>query len=269
MRFFYLFVFGLLFFACEAFKKAPPARGPASGLPPISDGSDPYFYDRYPPGTGPDQSLYDPSRDPFNNSTHGPSGGSSQNPTGGSAQNSSNDPSQDPSVPKTEWGVLKCHESQVQVFNEELRKFLSPTIDPARISAVNCTGRKDLKGGVWIRGRINFENSAVYDLNSNQELNVSTDSYLEIHVVDITGRPVVAFRMNAVPFGGSVQGNYVALAFQDGKSKVYIDGTVEDNYILSGTFRYENFTTRHGGAQGYSGQLGFHSIHVCSLLNCG
>ena len=182
---------------------------------------------------------------------------------------SDNIPPLSPDKPPEEFGVLKCHESQEGRFLKELKQFLSPSIHPNQIPLVNCSGRTDLKGGVWIRGEVNFEDDAVFDPNSEtQQLYVSRGSYLEIHVVGIDNKPFPGMKLNAVPFIGSVEGQLIVLAFQDQKGRVDLDGTVA-NGVFSGPFKYKNFTTWEGGSYGYEGQIGHFSIHVCSLLNCG
>lgn len=225
----YIFLFGLFFCGCDAFHRAPPA--------------DPY----------------NPSSPPIQGTTY-------------TADNQNIPPSSFSSFPNQRdnvWGVVKCHENQQELFNTELGRFLSSTIDPRNIFPVNCSGREDLKGGMWIKGKVNFENNAVFDPQStSQQLDVSSNSYLEIHAVGINNKPILNIKMNAVPFGGSVQGGFITLAFKDKRGKVYLDGTTE-NGIFSGAFKYENSTTWQGGSQGYSGQVGYFSIPACGLLNCG
>lgn len=191
-----------------------------------------------------------------------------------SSPNQNFDPSSPNNQASSEFGVLKCDKpkAQVELFNTELRKFYSAIVDPNTVPFINCSGREDLKGGMFIKGEVNFENNDLFDPNSDtQRLEVSKDSYLEIHPVDVTGKLFVGIKMVAVPFaGGSIDGQFIVLNFQDPgpqpKGNVYMDGKVE-NGIFFGTFKYENFTSWQGGP-GHRGQLGYFSIYTCNLLNC-
>ena len=168
-----------------------------------------------------------------------------------------------------EWGVIKCREDQLETFNIALRKFLSSTINPSTISTVNCSKRTDLKGGIWIKGKVYFENNAVFDPHSSsQNLNVSTSSHLEIHIKGTDGKQIPTITMRAEPYAGTVRGQYATLVFSNQRGQATLDGTIE-NGILSGTFGYENFTTWQGGSRGYKGQMGVFSIYPCGgLFTC-
>ena len=233
MRFYFLFVLSFCFLGCEAFRRAPPAKVASSvnagQLTPLPAPLDEQASDA------------SPSSKPANQ------------------------------LPVTEWGVVRCHESQYDLFNTEIQKFLSTTVDPRRmVTPVNCIkSRQDLQGGMWIRGEVHFENGSVFDpLSTSQQLDVSENSYLEIHIVGIDNKRIAGISLKAISYGGSVRGNFVTLAFADKKGKVLLNGSVE-NGIFSGTFEYENFITWQGGSQGHSGQIGRFSILACSLLNCG
>ena len=173
--------------------------------------------------------------------------------------------------PQSEFGVLKCRgtEEQQKLFHAHLQKFLSSTVHPNSVPIVKCSNRDDIKGGAFIRGKVNFEGGAVFDPNSEtQQLEVSENSYLEIHVADIYDKAFVeGVKLKAIPFGGFVDGQSITLAFEDQKGKVYMDGTIV-NGIFSGPFKFENFINWKG-EPGSSGQLGIFSIHPCSLFNCG
>ena len=232
MKFYCFFVLSFCFLGCEGFYRAPPAK------------------------------------------VASPTGAGQLTPLPSPLEESSDLSQPKPKPQVTEWGVLRCHESQYDLFNQEIKKFLSTTVDPRRIvTPVNCIkSRSDLQGGMWIRGKVLFENSSVFDPHfTSQQLDVSENSHLEIHIVGIDNKPIAGITMKAIPYGGSVNGNLVTLAFSDKsdiKGKVLLNGSVE-NGIFSGIFEYENFTTWQGESQGYSGQIGRFYIHACSFLNCG
>ena len=266
MRLYCLFLFSFFFFGCEAFRQVPPA-----GRYPVTEGggqpvTDPSLY----------QGAYDSSQGiysgtNFNNGGQGPPGGTGQGPPIGTGQDFFSGSGQSSlgssQSGNTEWGVIVCDPSQVEVFNTELRKFLSTTFPLNRIPPVQCTG--ELKGGLLIRGKVYFE-GAKFDLNSpSHQLNVSSDSYLEIHVIGTDGsRSIPAFKMKAIPLTSYARGNYVFLAFQDKKGKIYMEGSINERGRLIGPFRYENLVPAPGRTAIYRGQMGFHSIYACQLLDC-
>ena len=194
----------------------------------------------------------------------------------GTDQPSTIDPTnpQGPSFPPEQtakWGQphkMLCHESQMEQFNTELKKFLSTTKAPNEIPPVNCSDKTDLTGGLFFGGKAVFENGALFDLQStSQQLDVSDNSYLEIQITGTDHKKFVKFTMQAVPYAGGVSGNIVTLAFADNKGKVLLNGAVENGQFL-GIFEYENFTTWQGEISGYSGQLGRFSLPACDLLKC-
>ena len=226
---FYLFLACFFLLSCEAFQGGPVPVGNSG----------------YPPWPGPLPG----------------------NPPPFSPEDGSKAPGTDPKV--TNWGVIKCDESQLEVFNVALRKFLHSTMNPTTVPRVNCSKRTDLKGGIWIRGKVYFENNATFDpQSSSQNLNVSTSSRLEIHIVGVNNKQIPTIVMRAEPYAGAVHGQYATLVFSNKKGQVTLDGTIE-NGVFSGTIGYENFTTWKGGSTGYKGQMGFFSIYACSLFSCG
>lgn len=173
---------------------------------------------------------------------------------------------------QNQWGVVRCPEKQANLFNQHIKRFLSTTLNAQAqrsLEYIRCRkSNNHLQGGFWIRGTVNFENGEYYQRNSfTQQLDVSENSFLEIHIVDIYNKVLAQIRMQAIPYAGGVNGNHIALAFSDSKGKVLLDGTVKDG-LFSGPFVYENFTTWEGGSRGYRGEMGFFVIPVCSLLNC-
>ena len=185
-------------------------------------------------------------------------------PTNTSPENAENNPVFQ-QIPK--WGVVKCHEEQYNLFNKELKKFLSATINPQTVQAVNCTDRTDIKGGMFIKGSVTFEGGAVFDPSSNtQYLDVANSSSIEIHIVGIDNRLIKAFKMKALPYGSLVEGNLITLALHDDEGKVFLEGSVE-NKLFTGVLKYENNTT-YQGRSGFSGSIGRFSIYACELLQC-
>lgn len=171
----------------------------------------------------------------------------------------------------TEWGVVKCYKTDQSYnqFNHAVKLFLSSTINPAtNVNAVNCAGLEGLKGGMWIRGKVQFEDDAVFSpQNPSQNLLVSESSYLEIHIVDLRNKAILGIKMQAIPYAGGVEGNSITLAFSDSKGKVSLNGSIEEG-LFTGVFEFENFTDWRGARTGAKGQIGIFSIHPCSLFKC-
>ena len=194
----------------------------------------------------------------------------------GTDQSSTIDPTnpQGPSFPPEQtakWGQthkMLCHESQMEQFNTELKKFFSTTKAPNEMPSVNCSDKTDLTGGLFFGGRAVFENGALFDLQStSQQLDVANNSYLNIQIIKTDNQEFAKFKMQAIPYAGGVSGNTVTLAFADIKGKVFLNGAVENGQFI-GIFEYENLTTWQGGISGYSGQLGRFSLPACDLLKC-
>lgn len=175
------------------------------------------------------------------------------------------------SNPTTQWGVVRCQASQFDRFQQEIRKFLRAVMNPSSINvAVSCVKGSSSKGGFFIKGQVLFENSASFALsNFSQKLDVSEESFLDIHIVGADNRPIKVMNMPAVPYAGAVDGNIVSLTFSNESSttKIFLDGTVE-NAIFSGLFKYINSITYRGVFQESNGIIGHFSIPACSLLNC-
>ena len=221
MNFYFLFLFSFFLLACGgAFHNSPPAVYPPTGYPP---GGQAPTGPVVPPGT-----------------TTGPSETSS-------------------SAPPSEWGVVKCNASQYNHFNQELRKFLSTTTNINNLN-VDCRGQKNTKGGMFLKGSVEWEDGKSFNPSSHtQNLKATHSSYLEIHIVPIIGSPRV-LKMRAVRFGGEINKQSITLAFQDDKGEVFLNGGVQNN-IFSGTFEYRNAT-------GPKGSIGTFSISACHFLKC-
>lgn len=165
------------------------------------------------------------------------------------------------------FGVVKCHETQYDRFNEELKKFLSAHQTHTRNLHVDCRGKTDTKGGLFLTGIVSFKDDRLFDPSSlSQQLEVDdVGSSLELHIVDINNSPTI-IGVRAIPYGSVIRGNTMSLAFGDEKGKVLLDGAVE-NGIFNGTLSYEN-NAAAGGGMGHSGQIGIFSIHACKFLKC-
>ena len=227
MNFYLLLISSFFLFACEAFYRSPHAIYPPAGYPPPTG---------YPPG----------QTSPFN-----PTGSDPNDTT------SLNSPS--------EWGIVKCNSDQYDHFNKQLTKFLSTSSINIKNLHVDCRGQENTKGGLFLKGSVNFIDDGVFDPSSSQTLKVAADSHLEIHIVEITGaaRRIV---MKALPYGEVISGPNIVLAFKDDKGKVFLNGVVQ-NGIFSGVFSYENSYHLFGG-EGFKGEIGYFSIYACSLLKC-
>ena len=159
-----------------------------------------------------------------------------------------------------------CNEYILKFYNG-LRGFLSTTIDPKTVPFIKCTDRKDLKGGVFIQGRVETH-GALFDPNSSsQELEVSENSHLDILIYDNHNRKYAGIKMRAIPYGGSISGKFVTLAFEDSKGKVNLEGTVA-NGLFSAKLSYENYVTFDGSPSNVSGEMGRFSLSACRLFVC-
>ena len=171
------------------------------------------------------------------------------------------------SSPNQTWGVVRCE--NYSFFYTELKKFLSGLLDPQTINTpVNCLkSRKDLEGGLWITGAVHFENSALFKPSDiDQNLIVSTSSYLEIHVIGINKSVLAVYKMTADHRNSFIEGRFAVLTFTDIRGKVLLDGLVENNRF-SGNFKYHIFTNWRGG-QGAEGTLGQFTIPACGFFKC-
>lgn len=179
-------------------------------------------------------------------------------------------PSSLPTQSQSQWGVVKCHEDQKNLFNEGLKKFLSSTKSKAKMNwFVNCAGNIDLKGGAWIKGFVQFTDGTFDPQSTSQKLvDISSNSYLEFHVISSDNRPILAIKLNSIPYESQVDGQFLVLSFQDNAGSVHLEGTLENN-IFNGEFQYKNFTKYDGTTNNLdSGTIGRFSIPVCSLITC-
>ena len=245
----FLILLAFLLTACgEWFRQAPPAI-PGSGIP-----------------------IHTPN-------PHSPL---PQNPAG-TEQNSS-------AGPLSEFGDVRCHSNQITQFNREVRNFLSTSHDPNKATyIIKCSPQQNSKkSGFFIRGKVYFEGHQKFNpQSSDQNLTVSSNSHLEIHIIDLNGRPVTlqwqnnqgqAIKMNIEPQASTIRGLDVILTFQDQNTqgqalgKVFLDGSVQpDNQnrpIFSGTFKFENFITWSGSYPGLSGAIGTFRISACHFFDC-
>ena len=248
---FLLIISVFLFTACgEWFRQAPPATV-GSGIPINSNPN------------------YNPNNNPGTTQLSDPNGTET-------APESTPDPIKD-------FGDVRCHSSQVTQFNQQVRNFLSTSFNPNQARyTIKCSNVPQWKGGFFLRGKVYFNGQKFDTQSSNQNLTVSPNSHLEIHIVDITGRPVThggqPIRMNIEPHASWIQGQDATLVFQDqnqqGKAlgKVSLNGAVapdqNNRLIFSGTFEFENFTAWNGSSQGLSGSLGTFKIPACRFLDC-
>ncbi|MCZ0931890.1 MAG: hypothetical protein OXJ52_01900 [Oligoflexia bacterium] len=177
--------------------------------------------------------------------------------------------------PLADFGDVRCHSSQVTQFNNQVRNFLSTSTDPASIrQIVKCSSAPQWKGGFFIRGKVHFGGQKFNTQSPSQNLTVSQNSYLEIHIVDTNNRPVIRppIRMSIEPYASAVQGQGATLVFQDKKGKVFLNGSVapdkNNRPIFSGAFEFENSTVWNGSSQGLSGQLGTFKIPACRFFDC-
>ena len=239
MRILQLCLTALLFTACEGWNRAPDATV-----------KDLYNHQAFPPNPNTDQQPIPTPNKPLSGA-----------------------PSQDTCRTRKNigWGVLKCNKDQEPTFNIQLRRFLSAFMDPKNIPAVQCSGRKDLKGGAFIAGKVEFENGDLFDpCSKSQSLEVAESSYLNLAFSELSrGLKIAEIQTKSVPYTGTVRGNIVSLAFSDihSKTTVLLNGTVEKG-VYSGQFEFKNSITWQGNTPGSNGRAGIFSIYACDLLNC-
>ena len=198
-------------------------------------------------------------------------------------------PSQNPAGTETnpsplpEFGDVRCHSSQATQFNQQVRNFLSASSDPNQAQyIIKCSQTQKGKGGFFIRGKVYFGGQKFDTQSHTQNLTVSQNSHLEIHIIDINGRPATRsgqlIKMNIEPHASAIRGQDATLAFQDQNTagqalgKVFLNGSVEpDKYnrpIFSGTFEFENFIAWDGSLSDISGTIGAFKIAACRFFEC-
>ena len=166
---------------------------------------------------------------------------------------------------KGDIGVLECQNQQKEGahFNQKLKEFLSTTEDIGRMDwAVRCSNqRPDLKGGAFIKGNVTFTGGKRYK-PSARRLEVSSNSHLELHLIDIYGKNIKSVSMDAEPYQ-PIEGDHIDLTFQDQHGKLNMRGRVEGE-VFSGVLYFENI----GRGGGHSGRIGFFRILACNFLSC-
>ena len=183
----------------------------------------------------------------------------------------------EPIPPQGNFGDVRCHSSQFEHFNQQIRNFLSTSFDPNQARyTIKCSKVDNRKGGFFIQGKVSFNGQKFDPQSQSQNLTVSSNSYLEIHIVDITGRAQTqagqAIRMNIDSYASIIRGQDASLVFKDTKGKVLLNGSISANkhnqLVFTGQFEFQNFTTWNGSSQGYQGAIGTFRIPACRFFDC-
>ncbi|MCY4321466.1 MAG: hypothetical protein OXC37_03555 [Bdellovibrionaceae bacterium] len=191
--------------------------------------------------------------------------------------NDQNSTTQDNSDSLSEFGDVRCHSSQANQFNQQVRNFLSTSFDPNRANyIIKCASNQQWKGGFFIRGKVYFGDQKFNNQSNSQNLTVLQNSYLEIHIVDVNNNPITGqgkpIKMNIDTYSSTIRGQNANLVFQDTKGKVFLNGSVgfdnENRSLFSGTFEFQNFQTWDGSSSGLSGTLGQFRISACRFFEC-
>lgn len=202
----------------------------------------------------------------------GPPAGS--NPIG-SNPTTENNPTQAPAK-LSNFGDVRCHSDQHGMFNEQIKKFLSTSFNPSNARyTVKCAAKspQTWKGGFFIKGQVSFRDEKFDAQSQNQSLTAEQNSFLELHIADITGRSVIhPIKMNIDTYASVVQGQNASLVFRDQKGKVFLNGSVKPNkhnqLIFTGAFEFENFVNWTGSTEGYKGSIGTFTISACHFFDC-
>lgn len=250
------------FLSCPGLIQAPPAA-PGSGIPIGSSGSQDFNSSLFPK----DPNALGNPNDP--NSPNDPEN-----------QKNQNLPITLPS--NRQWGLVRCDGKSLttEAFNSNVKSFLSTSSDPRGMTwwvkcDFNNKAFKIWEGGVFIKGQVFFQRNKFNPNSQSQNLNpVERSSYIEIHIIDHIGQPVInTIRMGLVKLSSSIQGQTATLVFKDEKGEVTLEGTVNKNpkindFTLSGNMSYLNYVDYSGTRLRYGGFLGYFAIPACSFLSC-
>ena len=233
---FFLIIFIFLLLSCEAFQQAPPATF-GSGIP----------INNYNPPPVQEEPVTEEETDKKE-------------------------------IPDTtDFGDVRCHPSQYKDFNVQVRNFLSTSFNPQQANyTIKCYPVKQWNGGFFIKGNVSFSGKKFDTQSSQQNLTPAPGSYLEIHIVDISNRPVTQqgkpIRMSINTFNSFIQGQNPSLVFEDQRGKVTLNGNVNKNRhnqnIFTGIFEFKNFVSWNGSNQGLSGAIGTFTIPACRFFDC-
>ena len=204
------------------------------------------------------------------------------------------------------WGDVRCHSSQHKNFNQQVKNFLSTSFDPNQARYTIKCSKTDhrLKGGFFIWGKIFFDGQKFDPLSQSQNLTVSSNSHLAIHIVDITGHfqtktetPIktnndsyasmiqmkipdlkdtktteTPIRINIDRSASIIRGQNASLVFKDTKRKIFMKGSISSNtynqLVFTGQFDFQNFRTWSGSSPGYQGSIGTFRIVACRFFDC-
>ena len=185
-----------------------------------------------------------------------------------------------PPVQNQPLGVLKCSESaqgsaptqETHRFNHHLKQLLSTTRNPDHWPAhqiVKCS-REGGGGGALFRGSVGFLNGKRFSHSDvfDQNLTVSTNSVISIHIIDVHESPIAEFQMRAVSNQQITSAQEIVLTFEDGKGRVTMAGGIDFNGNFSGIFSYDNFVKWDGLSSFSSGQLGYFTVPSCGFFHC-
>ena len=208
---------------------------------------------------------------------------------GGRADAGQSGASPDPS----QFGVVKCAEGNEEEFHIQLFHFIAARVDPnpfidAQVR-INCKNSDDLKGAMFIRGKVFFTDVGVFNPEGdNTALTVSAEtSYLGIYIIDTHGRNINITGTNtgaqgiklgyiSSGFDGpfSEDGN-ITLVFGNSFREVTLAGKVEQDsgsgeYRFSGNFKYKNKSNYQSGHNEpyYEGTIGQFVIRACQFFAC-
>ena len=191
-------------------------------------------------------------------------------------------------------GLVGCGEGQEETFYIQVAQFIAARTDPnplieSQRIAINCRNRRDLKGGMIIRGSLVFDEGQLFDPEGdNSGLMVSAEeSYLEIFILNLKEESLISGDQSANGAAGQgIRLDYLddssfASSFGDSSSieltfhnyyrTVTLSGSIDESggkWLFSGEFSYQNKKHFSGAGQLYGGVLGRFKIPACSLFAC-
>ncbi|MGI9549491.1 MAG: hypothetical protein ACR2M7_05935 [Bdellovibrionales bacterium] len=166
-------------------------------------------------------------------------------------------------------GVVKCKSFfHTSAFNQNLRSFLSSTVNPQEVGDHSCT--KKSSGGVFFSGKMQTDKPI--DKTVNQDIIMIPESsyvvfYFETNTANKPNVAPITFNYTY----GSVDGTAAVLTFENLQGAVDLNGQLitrsDGKFLFTGTIQFKNYKSWNGN-QGSSGNLGEFAIEACNFFQC-
>lgn len=165
------------------------------------------------------------------------------------------------------WGMVISNSGEDQ-FNQEIKKFVSATINPVEMGRVSSTFEQQeaTKTGVRFYGKVDVTVDGYINANnSNLVLYIWDD---KVGTAGTDGSKNPAYIVNYTHISrATVNSQRATLEFEDNYSRLTLDGDYSSG-TYEGSISYVNLTSYDSAIAASQGQLGVFRIRTCDFFRC-